>query len=1055
MRNLKNMKRPMAWMLTTALMISLMSVPVTSVRADEIQETASVTDAESTNGENVQTPEDTISGKVSQKVEEGAVDDLIEAAPTDEKEAAEEAEAFDESVEMDGFKVEVSADEGVFPAGSTLKVDMVSEEQADAQGINDAVEAVSDDDVDEAVTFDVAVLDETGDEVEPDTDKGTVKLAFTSSKLMAKGDDADIYSVEDGVAKELETQQNADTLSVTTDNIALFTITLPKQTEQTFNADAQADTHITAADMNMAYGDVTNVNAEFDQGYDGTVRYSVDQNPDVVSVDSTSGDVTALKPGTARVKITASATENWKGATKTINVIVAKRDIKLIMERSEKLYGDPDPTFTCRADPSTPFVIGDTFDNSFRNTTAIKRQAGEEVGFYEIYPMSLTSDKYNVTNQLTGSTLTIYPRPVTLHLQDATKTYGDEDPDFEYSVASQTPLPDGVSLDDIIEGKPGRIAGEDVGEYKLNKGTLKLNLLVTNNYELTVGSAGTSDAKLTIEKKNLAVKPKALQLKVYGEDDPKLKIKYSEDDLAECDKNKEESEIFTGELERVNGEDVGTYEITQGTLDSANYNLLFTNGEFGVLPRPVKIHPTTTSKFYGDADPTITWEVDPQTPLVNRDKKQMAFSGNLVRANNDKEAIGEYKIKMGTLTSKNYLPVLDGTKFKIKKRPVTLIADDKTKVYGDADGELTYSVDPTTPLAFDEDINDPDVISGSLKRESGEAVGEYAIKAGLFVSSNYDVTVTEGTYTIEKKPITIKAVDDFKFFGMEDPEFGFELAKGSKLVDGDELSEQVTATLYRDEGEKLGKYAIHAKNIKSDNYDVTFEEGTFEIRRVESGVTFHTYYNDKVVNSLSIANKPDDILDDILTDDDWNLADEGAGISVEFCVDDSKISDEDKAKILAAAGEGYKYDKSFNVEIVKEYYHLENSFPVEEVSKPITFTVGMTSSPVKSTESTKREYKLITIHNGEAKAANGKVSDDGSSIEVTSCEYSTFAVVYKDVDLSAKTAKAATAARAARGIGGRGRYRTGDVAPIALIVGLLAVSAAGIGFIIYRKKKSK
>ena len=83
------------------------------------------------------------------------------------------------------------------------------------------------------------------------------------------------------------------------------------------------------------------------------------------------------------------------------------------------------------------------------------------------------------------------------------------------------------------------------------------------------------------------------------------------------------------------------------------------------------------------------------------------------------------------------------------------------------------------------------------------------------------------------------------------------------------------------------------------------------------------------------------------------------------------------------------------------------------------------------------------------------VPDDGSSIEVTSCEYSTFAVVYKDVDLSTKTAKAATAARAARGIGGRGRYRTGDVAPIALIVGLLAVSAAGIGFIIYRKKKSK
>ena len=81
----------------------------------------------------------------------------------------------------------------------------------------------------------------------------------------------------------------------------------------------------------------------------------------------------------------------------------------------------------------------------------------------------------------------------------------------------------------------------------------------------------------------------------------------------------------------------------------------------------------------------------------------------------------------------------------ITPKSVTVTADNKSKVFGEADPKLTAKVDGT--------LGD-DTVEYALTREEGEAVGEYAITAsGKAEQGNYSVTYVAGTLTITSKVI--------------------------------------------------------------------------------------------------------------------------------------------------------------------------------------------------------------------------------------------------------------------------------------------------------------
>ncbi len=99
----------------------------------------------------------------------------------------------------------------------------------------------------------------------------------------------------------------------------------------------------------------------------------------------------------------------------------------------------------------------------------------------------------------------------------------------------------------------------------------------------------------------------------------------------------------------------------------------------------------------------------------------------------------------------NSLPETDAftLNWTIAKKAVTVTAAAKTKVFGQADPALTYSITAGGPLLTG------DAFTGAIIRAAGENAGEYTISAGtLAVNANYSVSFVSGVFTITRKPLT-------------------------------------------------------------------------------------------------------------------------------------------------------------------------------------------------------------------------------------------------------------------------------------------------------------
>ena len=132
---------------------------------------------------------------------------------------------------------------------------------------------------------------------------------------------------------------------------------------------------------------------------------------------------------------------------------------------------------------------------------------------------------------------------------------------------------------DVLSGSLTRVAGETVGSYAINQGTL------TNpNYDITyVGN------NFTITKLPLTITATAGQSKVYGAVDPASYVYTVSPSITGL-------ASLTGSLTRVVGENVGTYSIGQNDLTTANnpnYDITYVGNNFTITKLPLTI--TTTA----------------------------------------------------------------------------------------------------------------------------------------------------------------------------------------------------------------------------------------------------------------------------------------------------------------------------------------------------------------------------------------------------------------------------------------------------------------------------
>ena len=180
-----------------------------------------------------------------------------------------------------------------------------------------------------------------------------------------------------------------------------------------------------------------------------------------------------------------------------------------------------------------------------------------------------------------------------------------------------------------------------------NAGTYKVTATVAAN---DANYSGNIEKNLVIAKRAITVTADALT-KVYGAAD-NLTYKITTGTLVN-------SNDLTGSLARVTGENVGTYAINQGTLNSPNYAITYVGNDLTITKHAISVKADDKSKGEGNTDPTLTYQITTGS-LAFSD----AFTGALTRATGETQ--GVYPITQGTLVlNDNYDITFTGGNFTI------------------------------------------------------------------------------------------------------------------------------------------------------------------------------------------------------------------------------------------------------------------------------------------------------------------------------------------------------------------------------------------------------
>ncbi|MGI6782090.1 MAG: MBG domain-containing protein [Acholeplasmataceae bacterium] len=226
----------------------------------------------------------------------------------------------------------------------------------------------------------------------------------------------------------------------------------------------------------------------------------------------------------------------------------------------------------------------------------------------------------------------------------------------------------------------------------------------------------------------------------------------------------------------------------------------------------------------------------------NTEVQKIFISGSLpdgvtvVYSNNENKNHGTYEVTATFIFDyENYNPIpAKKANLTINQATATLTIHNKESVYGAQEVGLTATLSGMLGT---------DSITYELSKAPGTdvKVGGYAITADITVgNNNYDLTINNGVYTINPKPITVTATTESYTYG----EAITLKYSAPGLVVGDQLTGALAIQnpVYAQDRLVVGEYAILQNGVTSENnpnYTITYEGGTLTINKAAATLTIH------------------------------------------------------------------------------------------------------------------------------------------------------------------------------------------------------------------------
>ena len=576
----------------------------------------------------------------------------------------------------------------------------------------------------------------------------------------------------------------------------------------------------TGREITISTVDVTPFNAETKVGLLSGHKHNVEFSATGKEVEDSpfTGTITAQKDVVIKDG-DKDVTSNYKITVKNgeLNIIKTTDAFQVTLTGAEIEYDGEDhvlaaPTVTAASGVTTIEYSKDG-QNWTENLASLKAK-----NYSDSMTISFRATNPNYENGVTGSAdLTILQKPVEITVTPAGKTYGDADPAFTGTVK-------GLVKDGDL-GTVSFIRTNDAEDADTYAKVLTASYTENDNYDVKVNNADfviepLTGVTVTITEHGDSVTYNAAARTVTGYDVAISNKLYTEKDFT-----------FSGKAE-VTGTNAGTYDMELKPADFTNNNANFANvafviedGKLVISPKAVRIAADNKTKTYGEKDPLLTTTI---TGLEGSDFITASASRE------EGQNVGTYAISVKADANPNYkIETVAGT-LTIEPRTVTVTADDKIKVFGSADPELTAKI---AGLASGDS---KDLIAYTLSRAAGEDTGSYEIRAaGEKDQGNYIVEYKPGSLTIVSEDTVIVTITanngTFLYDGTERDLSGYTVSTNNELYNeeyiafsGDSTLKAVNAGIYRTE---MKASDFTNTNPNFSNVAFLVENGELEITR--------------------------------------------------------------------------------------------------------------------------------------------------------------------------------------------------------------------------------
>jgi len=809
-----------------------------------------------------------------------------------ETESAAEADetvyaAFDESRTVDGVKVRVIADAGVFPEGATLKVEKLKgADKAEAEAaVDEETDGLA---IAKEYLFDITILDKDGNEIQPE---GKANVSFETSEVADERLETNVYHVKDnGKAESLDVDASGEIAQVETTGFSPYSLIF-----------SYTDSSGTTRSINLRVGEIDQIGPVLDkigisnasQDARGGIVNAVSDAPEIVRVyehelggwflQAVAGDenehyltVTFKNGDEVTVKVT-SHKHHWTAKGDKTNALT------IVCEDPQNCYYFNNVYFDDKGFTAQIFAVDATYDGqphgaekdlqqrfptpdvpvenihyvgiegtTYTDSTTAPTDAGKYKAYYHVKPQG-QDDVFTVQTEYTIKKADIKFDPAPTPVSNL--TYNGEEQDLytlgaaKSATASETfPIKYWYASDSsrkvedqVLKGKDGTIkisyqAEGDANhnttevktiEVKIGKRPVKVSGITASNktYDGTTAATLNFDG---VEFENI-LEGDALTVSAQG---------------AFADRN-------TGDNKTVNITDM-----TLGGSDADKYTL-DTNGQQGSTTANI------TAKIL-----KVKWQDSAELPYTGEEqtpKAEFEFAqelspddGKAYTGDDVQPAItGKHKELAVWTASVNSLSGDDAANYKLDS-----VSSNVDKEYKIVPKEITVDWKVIEKEYAAEGLEPDWELTGfvggdkpnkhlTLTANPTELVGNQAVNAGTYkatleltgeTASNYKITNPESAFTITKAPLKVYAegwiyygdkietkadIHDIKYD--KDKCEGFKGRDGVGVLKGD--AEFTTDYKFKDNatGVDGAKYNLIAQNVEAANYDIKGADGELTV----------------------------------------------------------------------------------------------------------------------------------------------------------------------------------------------------------------------------------